>query len=57
MEKKINSMRNKLKKSSLKRLKTGGSVEGEILYVDILRHIEHIGDFSLNITQSLKIMS
>ncbi len=57
MEKKINSMRNKLKKSSLKRLKTGGSVEGEMLYVDIVRHIEHIGDFSLNITQALKIMS
>ena len=57
MEKKINCSRDELKKASQKRLQAGGDVHGELLYMDLLKHFEHIGDNSLNIAQALRKIS
>ena len=53
LEDKINKMRNILKQSASKRLQNGSNVRAELLYIDIVRHVEQIGDHCLNITQSL----
>jgi phosphate:Na+ symporter len=53
-EHKINDNRNKLKKASQKRLQNGADVNSELLYLDILKNFEHIGDNSLNIAQALR---
>ena len=53
-EDRINSFRDELKKASRKRIKAGGDVKSELMYLDFLKHIEHIGDFSLNISRALR---
>lgn len=53
-ENKINDYRNKLKKAAQKRLREGANVYSELLYLDILKNFEHIGDNSLNIAQALR---
>lgn len=53
-ESRINSFRDELKKAARKRIKVDGNVKGELLYLDFLKHIEHIGDFSLNISRALR---
>lgn len=57
LEKKINYSRDQLKKASQKRLQAGAEVQGELLYMDLLKHFEHIGDNSLNIAQALRKIS
>jgi phosphate:Na+ symporter len=52
-EQQINKVQKKLKKNSRKRLKTGASVNTEMFYIDVLRHLEHLGDFSLIVSRSL----
>jgi phosphate:Na+ symporter len=54
LEKEINNLRDNLKKSVQYRLQAGGDVKGELLYLDLLKHLEHIGDNSLNIAQALR---
>jgi phosphate:Na+ symporter len=54
LEKTINRIRRNLNKLSQKRLRKGSNVRAEILFIDIVKHIEHIGDFSLNISQALR---
>jgi len=54
LEKKINNLRDNLKKSVQRRLQAGGNVKSELLYLDLLKHLEHIGDNSLNIAQALR---
>ena len=53
IEYKINEKRNVYKKSSRKRLKSAGHVKRELLYIDFIKHLEHIGDHSLNISEAL----
>ncbi len=53
MEAKINAYQKRYKKATQKRMRTGSAVKTEMFYLDILRHIEHIGDFSLVISQAL----
>jgi phosphate:Na+ symporter len=53
LENNINQMRSSLKQSASTRLQSGSDVKAELLYIDILRHIEQIGDHCLNITESL----
>ncbi len=53
LENKINKMRNSLKQSASKRIQSGSDVKVELLYIDIVRHVEQIGDHCLNITESL----
>ncbi|MFP4562810.1 MAG: Na/Pi cotransporter family protein [Spirochaetia bacterium] len=54
LENSIDDCRDTYKKASRKRLKGGSSVKSELLYLDFLKHIEHIGDHSLNISQALR---
>ncbi len=54
LERKINHLRDNLKKAAQKRLQVGADVKSELLYLDLLKHFEHIGDNSLNIAQALR---
>ena len=54
LEEKINQSRDELKKAAQDRLQHGANVHSELLYIDLLKHFEHIGDNSLNITQALR---
>jgi phosphate:Na+ symporter len=53
LENNINQMRSSLKQSASARLQSGSDVKAELLYIDIVRHVEQIGDHCLNITESL----
>ena len=52
-EKEIDELRNKLLDSSRERLSQGSKPKSELLFMDIIKHLEHIGDYSLNISQAL----
>ncbi len=54
LEKKVDRSRDTLKKSARSRLKEGADVNTELLYIDILKHMEHIGDYALNISEALR---
>lgn len=53
MERRINDFRNSLKKAAGKRIEQGSNVRSEILFIDKLQQMEHIGDFAFNIAQAL----
>ena len=53
-ENNIDDIRNKLLDSSRNRLSKGFNPKSELLYMDIIKHLEHIGDYSLNISQALE---
>ncbi len=54
LEVKMNNLRDNLKKATQYRLQEGSNVKSELLYLDLLKHFEHIGDNSLNIAQALR---
>lgn len=55
-ESKIDKLRNQLRKRSRKRMEEGeGAIKHELFFMDILRHAEHLGDFSLNIAEALSM--
>ena len=54
LEDKIDDYRNKLRKEARNQIADGADVKGELLYIDIVRHIERMGDYCLNIAQSLR---
>lgn len=54
LERKINHLRDNLKKAAQKRLQQGADVQSELLYLDLLKHFEHIGDNSINIAEALR---
>ena len=56
LEDQINNHRDMMRKLIQKRLKRGSNVKAELLFMDIVKRIEHIGDFSLNISQTLRGM-
>ena len=49
----IDAFRKDLKKVARKRLEGGADVKSELLYIDIVRTIEHIGDNCFNISETL----
>jgi len=53
MERQINQTRDKLRAVTETRLKRGANAHSELLYLDLLKNFEHIGDASLNIAQAL----
>lgn len=57
LEEKIDSYRNKLRKQARKKIAEGADVRGELLYIDIIRHMERMGDYCLNIAQALRRMN
>lgn len=56
LESEVNRFRNTLRKSARHRIKEGRNVRAELLYIDIVRHVEKIGDHLLNIAQALRQM-
>ncbi len=55
IESEINNIRKKYKHNARERITSGNSdIQAELLYIDLLRHFEHIGDYSLNIAQALR---
>lgn len=50
MEQGINDERTKLHKRSRKKINQGADLKGELLYMEIVRQLEHIGDFCDNIS-------
>ena len=57
LEERVNTMRNKLKKSARRRIQQGASLKGELLIIDVVGHLEHIGDYALNIAQAIRAMN
>lgn len=55
-EKRINTYRNTLKKSARRQIQDGSDVKAELLYIDLVRQFEHIGDFCMNIMQEVELM-
>jgi len=53
-ERNIDNIRNKFLDSSMSRLSLESNPKSELLYMDIIKHLEHIGDYSLNISQALE---
>ena len=53
----INTMRDELNKISRRKMakKKRSELKGELIFRDIVRHLEHIGDYSLNISQALRL--
>lgn len=57
LEDKIDSYRDKLRKKARKQIVEGADVKGELLYIDIIRHMERMGDYCMNIAQALRKIS
>lgn len=55
-EKKIDSTRNRLKEAAQVRIQNGSDVNSELCLIDYLKHLEHIGDYLINIAQALEHM-
>ncbi len=53
-ESRIDGYRDELKKLARKRLKTGAEVRAELLFIDLVRHIEKIGDNAYTIAEALR---
>lgn len=56
LEERTDRYRNTLKKSARRRIQNGSDVKAELLYIDIVKHIEHIGDHALNIAEALRLV-
>lgn len=54
LEAKINESRDSLKHAAQIRLQEGANVDSELLYIDLLKNFEHIGDNALNVAQALR---
>lgn len=57
MEESINKHRKMLKKMARKHLKKGANIKGELLFLEIVQQLEHIGDFCLNISDSSDLIN
>ncbi|GHU22378.1 phosphate:sodium symporter [Spirochaetia bacterium] len=53
MEEQIVSFRDSLRKMGRKRIEAGKDVKTELLFIDLVRSIEKLGDFCYNISESL----
>jgi phosphate:Na+ symporter len=53
LEKAIDKSRNKLRKFGRKRIESGEHVKTELHFIDLVRRIEKLGDYCLNITETV----
>jgi phosphate:Na+ symporter len=56
LENRIDQSRNRLRKMGRKRIEAGQDVKTELLFIDLVRRIENLGDYCYGITQSLAQM-
>jgi phosphate:Na+ symporter len=54
LEDRIDGFRKALKKKSRKRMQAGGDIKAELLFIDIVRHIEKIGDHAYGVARALR---
>jgi phosphate:Na+ symporter len=54
LEDQIDKNRDVLRKKARNHITEGADVKGELLYIDIVRNIENMGDYCLNIAQNLR---
>lgn len=54
MEDKIDAVKKHLKKLARKRLSGGGDVKAELLYIDLIRHVEKMGDCAYAVAEELR---
>lgn len=54
LEDSIDDFRSALKKKARKRMQAGANVKSELLFMDIVRHIEKIGDRAYGVSHSLR---
>ena len=54
LEIKIDDSRNELRESSVNRIQESGDVKREMIFMDIIKNFERIGDYSLNISEAVK---
>lgn len=57
MEKNLNRQRNQLRKLVRQHLIEGGDVRGEMIFMDIVRHLEQIGDSCFNISEEIMALN
>ncbi|HWR12543.1 MAG TPA: Na/Pi cotransporter family protein [Rectinemataceae bacterium] len=57
MEDKIDAFKKHLKKHARKRLDAGADVKAELLYIDLIRHVEKMGDCAYAISEELRHFS
>ncbi|MCF7934068.1 MAG: Na/Pi cotransporter family protein [Spirochaetia bacterium] len=55
-EDRIDAKRNEMRKMVQKDLKEGAHVKSELLLLDKVRHLEHIGDYCINIAEALYLI-
>ena len=55
LEDQIDFLRKNLKKVARKRLESGADVKSELLYIDLARHLEKIGDRAFSISEALNL--
>lgn len=53
-EDEINDMRNQIKSNVQKRIGDGSDVTSELMLLDLTLHLEHIGDYCINIAEALE---
>jgi phosphate:Na+ symporter len=53
LEKKIDKSQGKLRKLGRKRIEAGENVKTELLFIDLVRRIERLGDYCYNISEAL----
>ena len=53
-EENVNENRNKLREEAQERIRSGFDVRSELLFIEIVRHHEQMGDHALNIAQALR---
>jgi phosphate:Na+ symporter len=53
LEDRIDKSRNKLRKLGRKRIEAGKDVKTELLFIDLVRRIENLGDYCYSITEAL----
>jgi phosphate:Na+ symporter len=56
LENKIDKYRDKLRKMGRKRIEAGENVKKELLFIDLVRRIEKLGDICYNISEALSYM-
>jgi len=55
-EERIDNMRNAIRESVQDRIKGGNEVKAELYMLDYIQHLEHIGDYLINIAEALDNM-
>jgi phosphate:Na+ symporter len=55
-EDKVDAFRKDLKRIARKRLKAGADVKTELIFIDMVRHVEKIGDYAYSVSEALREM-